>query len=116
MSPYRFRIGLLEEVKRLGATQRHALARECLQALNEAEQPRQPIARWRIQWNWADSIGLIWAIIVVLMVVFAQQPGGFERSLQSENIGEWGNLLFRVVLIPWAILRLLSLLVFYRRY
>jgi hypothetical protein len=59
---------------------------------------------------WCDKAALIWAMIVVGGILFLQQPGGFERSLQAENIGEWGNLLWRVVGIPWLVLRAVDLI------
>lgn len=54
---------------------------------------------------WCDKLALVWAMILVGMILFLQQPGGFERSLQSENVGEWWNLLLRLVVVPWVILR-----------
>ena len=59
---------------------------------------------------WCDRVALGWAFVLILGVLFLQQPGGFERSLQSENIGEWGNLLWRLVGIPWLALRGIDLI------
>lgn len=59
---------------------------------------------------WCDRLALIWGLVVIGAILFMQQPGGFERSLQAENIGEWGNLIFRIILVPWLVLRIIDLL------
>jgi hypothetical protein len=106
LSPYRTRArrALIDEIPTI---QRRALAQEYIEAMRIADEP-QPFTTLRWNFNWVDKLALVWAIIVVLMILWMQQPGGFARSLQSENIGEWGHLLFSVVAIPWGVLRVLT--------
>jgi hypothetical protein len=60
---------------------------------------------------WCDKIALVWLLFLILAISFLQQPGGFENSLRPENIGGgWGALLWKLVAIPWLVLRGIDLL------
>jgi hypothetical protein len=107
MSPYRFRRALIDEIKELSATQRAALAQECRQALTVADEP-QPVTKWRWHFNLIDKAFLVWAAGFVGLILFTPRPGGVAWALQSEHIGEFSQMFFALVAMPWAILRLLG--------
>jgi len=57
--------------------------------------------------NFVDRLAIGWAIILVLLILFLQQPGGLDHSLDWGNLwGGWGKLLLILVVVPWFALRL----------
>jgi hypothetical protein len=66
---------------------------------------------------WADRLALAWGFILILFILMLQQPGGFENSLAAEIIiGGWGSLLFKLVVIPWGLLRIVDAMFTRRSY
>ena len=66
---------------------------------------------------WADRVALVWGFVLILFILMLQQPGGFENSLSAENIlGGWGSLLFKLVVIPWGLLRIVDAMFTRRSY
>lgn len=109
-SPYRRNLELAEELKHAHPAHRARLAQEWFSALSASQEASQPFTRLRYRVSWADKLAVAWAIVLVLLILFLQQPGGLAHSLKSENIGEWGHLLFLFVVLPWIPLRLLAAL------
>ena len=67
--------------------------------------------------NFVDRLAIVWAIILVLLILFLQQPGGLEHSLDWGNLwGGWGALLFKLVIVPWFGLRMVVGLLTMGRY
>lgn len=60
---------------------------------------------------WCDRAALLWAILLIAVILFAQQDGGFSASLSPENIvNGWLQILLRLVVVPWAALRFVDLI------
>lgn len=61
--------------------------------------------------NKLDKAFIIFGVVLVILIVLAQHPGGFEESLRPDNIWDgWFKLLWKFVLLPWLVLRVLLLL------
>lgn len=55
--------------------------------------------------KFVNRLTLVWAIFLTALILFAQQPGGFEHSLEWDNLwGGWGMLYLKLVVIPWFVL------------
>jgi len=59
--------------------------------------------------NFVDRLACAWAVILVGLILFLQQPGGLEHSLDWGNLwGGWGKLFLILVGVPWFILRIVA--------